>query len=281
MNKKKIANLYVVPTPIGNLKDTSFRAIDVLNFVDFICAENIFKTYVFLKKYNIKNRIISLNKENEYYKYKLIIKKIKSGYNIALVCNSGTPNISDPGKYLIHKCHEKNIKIIPLPGPCAAITAISASGLDTKKFFYEGFIPREKPKVIDFFKKIKNRKETTIVYESKYRIIKSIKILISVLGEKKKLTLVKELTKINEKIYKDKAINILNWLKNDKLNKKGEITLIIEKSKNKEKKIKKESLKKIFLMFNKKLSFKDSIFFLSKIYNLKKNYLYDKLINLK
>lgn len=138
--------LYIVPTPIGNLQDITQRALTTLTSVDLIVAENIFHTNNLLKYFNIKNNITSMNITNEKHRSIEIIKKLKKGYNIALVSNAGTPIINDPGYNLICLCYESNIKIIPLPGPCAAITALSASGLPANNFCFEGFLPVKKKK---------------------------------------------------------------------------------------------------------------------------------------
>lgn len=138
--------LYIVPTPIGNFSDISARAISVLKSVDLIIAENIYHTINLLKHFYIKNKITKMNINNELYKSKKIINILKNGTKIALVSNAGTPVISDPGYNLINLCYQNNIQVIPLPGPCAAITALSASGLPTNNFCFEGFLPFKKKK---------------------------------------------------------------------------------------------------------------------------------------
>lgn len=136
--------LYIVPTPIGNLSDITYRAIEILKKVNLIAVENIRHTNILLEHFNIKNVLTTLNKNNELIKSNYLIQKLKEGKNVALVSNAGTPLINDPGYYLIKKCHFLNIKIIPLPGPCAAITALIASGISSNRFCYEGFLPSKK-----------------------------------------------------------------------------------------------------------------------------------------
>ncbi|WP_320415024.1 16S rRNA (cytidine(1402)-2'-O)-methyltransferase [Candidatus Purcelliella pentastirinorum] len=136
--------LYIVPTPIGNLKDITYRAINILKKIDIILAENIKHTKILINHFKIKKTILKFNNDYEHNKVKKIIKLIKTGKNVALLSSAGTPTINDPGYKLIHACHLSNIKIIPLPGPCAAITALSASGMSFNKFCYEGFLPKKK-----------------------------------------------------------------------------------------------------------------------------------------
>jgi len=140
----KTGLLYIVPTPIGNLSDITYRAVETLKNVNLIAAENIHHTNILLQHYNVKNILISLNKNNEKKQSDYVINELKKGKKIALVSDAGTPVINDPGYFLVKKCCFLNIKIIPLPGPCAAITALSASGISTNRFCYEGFLPSKK-----------------------------------------------------------------------------------------------------------------------------------------
>lgn len=149
-NCKKKENLYsilyIVPTPIGNLDDITQRAITVLKNVDLIIAENFLHTKKLLNYFSIKKNISIMNIHNEKNKSEKLIKILKDNKNLALVCNSGTPLINDPGYNLVSLCYKENIKVIPLPGPCAAITALSGSGLPTDRFCYEGYFPKSKKK---------------------------------------------------------------------------------------------------------------------------------------
>jgi len=126
------------------LSDITYRAVKKLQYVNLIAAENIYHTNILLQHYNVKNILISLNKDNEKKQSNYVIKKLIEGKKIALVSNAGTPLINDPGYFLVKKCHSLNIKVIPLPGPCAAITALSGSGISTNRFCYEGFLPSKK-----------------------------------------------------------------------------------------------------------------------------------------
>ncbi|WP_343189507.1 16S rRNA (cytidine(1402)-2'-O)-methyltransferase [Buchnera aphidicola] len=274
----KNGTLYIIPTPIGNLNDITKRAIKIFKKVDIITTENIQHTNILLKKLKIKKKMFNMQIFNEKKQSKKIIKKLKQKKNIAIVSNAGTPLINDPGYYLIKLCYLNKIKIIPLPGPCAAITALIASGMSSNKFCYEGFLPKKKKKRIKIIKKIKKETRTTILYESPKRIIKCIKDIKKIMGNKKKITLAKELTKKWEKIKKNTTKNILKWLKKNKKNRKGEITIIIKGYKKKKKKKINKKIFKLFNILKKYLKFNKLIKIISKIYKIKKNKLYKKIL---
>ncbi|CAL4318435.1 Ribosomal RNA small subunit methyltransferase I [Buchnera aphidicola (Pterocallis alni)] len=277
MNNKNIGILYIVPTPIGNIQDISDRALNILKTVHLIIAENTKYTNNLLKILKIKNTIISFHKYNENNQTQKIISLLKTK-TIALVSNAGTPVINDPGYELVHTCHKENITVIPIPGPCAAITALSASGLSSNTFYYAGFIPKKKNTRINFLKKIKNKQTTVILYESCHRIIHTLNDITNILGSKRKIVFAKEITKKWEKIKYGTSIQILTWLQKDPCRQKGEITLLI-KHKKKKKKIISSKIKKTLHLLIKYLSMKKSIELISKIFKIKKNDLYKYTIN--
>ncbi|QCI17502.1 16S rRNA (cytidine(1402)-2'-O)-methyltransferase [Buchnera aphidicola (Acyrthosiphon lactucae)] len=278
MNKFYIGILYIVPTPIGNLSDITYRALEILKDVHIIAAENIRHTNILLQHFNIKNHLILMNKDNEKKQSDNLIKKLKKGKKIALVSNAGTPIINDPGSILIKKCHISNIKVIPLPGPCAAITALSASGITNNRFCYEGFLPSKKKTRCDLLYSLKEETRTIIFYESKYRILESIQDIIEQIDKNRHIVIAREITKKWESIYGAKATLILQWLKEDKYRYKGEIVIIIDGFK----KLKKNNLSKkildTFSMLRKFLSLKTSVLITSQIHEIKKNNLYQYVI---
>ncbi|CAL4318565.1 16S rRNA (cytidine(1402)-2'-O)-methyltransferase [Buchnera aphidicola] len=269
--------LYIVPTPIGNMNDISYRAIHTLTIVELIVSENIKHTNNLLKRFNIYKKNISLNKHNEEKKTKeilILLKKMK----IALVSDSGTPTINDPGYQLIKSCHQNNIKIIPLPGPCAIITALSASGIPSHEFYYKGFFPKKTSKRIKILNDIYKKNITFIFYESCHRILQSIKDIVKVLGEDRNITLAKEMTKKWEKIKYDKSKNILSWLLEKPSRKKGELVIIIEGIKKKKPKISLKIHNTLSLLI-KHTSINTAIKITKKIYKIQKNELYKHVIN--
>ncbi|MDE5285500.1 MAG: 16S rRNA (cytidine(1402)-2'-O)-methyltransferase, partial [Buchnera aphidicola] len=219
--------LYIVPTPIGNLSDITYRALKTLKEVDIIAAENIKHTNILLKNFKIQNVLISMNKHNEYQKSDYLIRQLKKGKNIAIVSNAGTPVINDPGYFLIKQCHVLNIKIIPLPGACAAITALIASGIPANKFCYEGFLPSKKQERRNLLFSLRNEERTIIFYESKYRILQSIEDIIEQIDKNRHIVIAKEITKKWESIYGNTAEKILIWMKNNTYRYKGELVVII------------------------------------------------------
>lgn len=278
MNQTYIGILYIVPTPIGNLSDITSRALIILNNVDFIIAENIHHTNILLKHFNIKNTLILMNKDNEKKQSDRLIKQLQEGKKIALVSNAGTPVINDPGNLLIKKCHLLNIKVIPLPGPCAAITALSASGLMKHRFCYEGFLPSKKKNRCDLLYSLKEETRTIIFYESKYRILDSIQDIIEQIDKHRYIVIAREITKKWESIYGAQANILLQWLKEDTHRYQGEMVIIIDGFK----KLKNQNLdKKIlntFSILRKFFSLKTSVLITSQIHEINKNNLYQYVI---
>ncbi|MFH0819044.1 MAG: 16S rRNA (cytidine(1402)-2'-O)-methyltransferase [Patescibacteria group bacterium] len=194
--------LYVIATPIGNLKDITYRAVECLKTADIIACEDTRQTAKLLQKYEISKPLISYHQHSKLTKIDYLIDLLKQGKDIALVSDAGTPGISDPGQILISEAIKNNIKVVPLPGPCAAICALQASGLNFSKFAFYGFPPNKKGRQT-FLKNIINEDKPVILYESCHRINK----LLKELGQTK-VVVAKELTKIYETFYRGIASEI-------------------------------------------------------------------------
>lgn len=222
--------LFIVATPIGNLEDITLRAINTLSNADVILAEDTRVTKILLGHYNIKKDIISYHQHSDERKIGQIVGLLREDKRLALVTDAGTPGINDPGNFLIKRIVEEipDIKIVPIPGPNAAITALSVSGFPTDRFVYLGFPPHKKGRQ-KFFKEISKIKETVVFYESKYRILKALEELrkFSTLGERRVLVC-RELTKQFETIYRGNLDEVETKLKGD--NVLGEFVVVIEKS---------------------------------------------------
>lgn len=271
--------LYIIPTPIGNLSDISYRAIETLKKVDLIAAENINHTSILLQHYNIKNILISLNKDNEKKQTNYVIKNLEKGKKIALVSNAGTPVINDPGYFLVKSCCFLNIQVIPLPGPCAAITALSASGISTNRFSYEGFLPSKRNTRRKFLYSLKKETRTMIFYESKKRIIQSIEDIMEKIDKNRHLVIAREITKKWESIYGAKANIVLSWLKEDKNRyNRGEIVIILDGFQELSNENISEKVKNTFKILREFISLKQSVLITSKIHKIKKNNLYQYAI---
>ncbi|WP_367681513.1 16S rRNA (cytidine(1402)-2'-O)-methyltransferase [Buchnera aphidicola] len=272
--------LYIVPTPIGNFSDITQRALTILTNVDMIAAENIYHTHVLLKNFKISNKLISINQKNEKKQSKKIIEKLITGKKIALVSNAGTPVINDPGFILIKNCHKNKIKVTPLPGACAAIAALSASGIASNRFCYEGFLPNKKIARCNLLQSLKKETRTIIFYESPHRILNSITDIVNEIGSNRNIVLIKEISKYWESIYHGTSSELLTWLQKDKKNCKGEMVIIIEGfQKLSGKKMLTQQICHTLNLIRKEISLKKTIELTAKIYNIKKNILYNYALN--
>ncbi|SHI02174.1 16S rRNA (cytidine(1402)-2'-O)-methyltransferase [Clostridium grantii] len=223
--------LFIVPTPIGNLKDITIRALEVLNEVEMIAAEDTRHTIKLLNHFNIKKHLFSYHKFNEYDKGDEIVKLIKEGRKIALVSDAGTPGISDPGSILISKCIEENIDFEVLPGATAITTALVGSGLDSSKFIFRGFLPRERKEKNIMLENIKLYPETIIIYESPHRLIVTLKSLEENLGDRT-IAICRELTKLHEQIIRCRISQAISYY--EEKSPRGEYVLVIEGKSQKE-----------------------------------------------
>ena len=215
--------LYIVATPIGNLEDITLRALRILKEVDLIAAEDTRQTLKILNHFEIAKPLISYHRHNEEIKSDILIEKLKSGENIALVSDAGTPGICDPGEEVIKKAIEEDIEVIPIPGACAMINALIASGIDTKEFNFLGFLPLNKKLRKEKLEEIKKSEKTIIIYEAPHKMKSTLQDLKNIL-ENRKIVLARELTKIHEEFIRKNIDEILAEIDNLK----GEMILIIE-----------------------------------------------------
>ncbi len=226
-----MSKFYIVATPIGNLEDITFRALETLKQVDLILCEDTRVSRHLLDHYNISTKVMSYHQHSGASKINLVLDKIKSGLNIALITDAGTPGISDPGNMLVAeilKSLGSECEIIPMPGPSAVITALSVSGLPTDKFLFLGFIPHKKGRET-LFKRITGSEETIVFYESTHRIMKTLNSLSEVLSEDRRVVICRELTKKFETIYRGSINEVLEKIKNDTI--KGEFVVIVDGAK--------------------------------------------------
>lgn len=218
--------LYLVPTPIGNLKDITLRALEVLKEADIVAAEDTRQTLKLLNHFEIKKPLISYHQHNEQGKSEEIISKLEEGNNIALVTDAGTPGISDPGSVIVKKCIERDIDFKVLPGATAITTALVYSGLDTTRFVFRGFIPRETKDRRILLEEIKDLKESIIIYESPHRLLSTLTLLRDNLGNRK-IAVCRELTKLHEEIVRSSLEEAIEYFKS-KPTIKGEFVLVVE-----------------------------------------------------
>lgn len=270
--------LYLVATPIGNMEDITLRAIRILKEVDIIIAEDTRQTLKLLNKLNISKPLISYHRHNEEIKVDYLIEKLNNGENIALVSDAGTPAISDPGEIIVKESINNNIDVIPIPGACALINGLIASGLSTKEFIFYGFLPLNKKLRKEKLKEIENEKKTIIIYEAPHKIQNTLNDLSQFL-DKRKVVLARELTKIHEEFIRGTVKDVM-----EKYNEpKGEHIIIIEGNKeikNEEKElIKYMSVEALYDYYEKQGFNKNEIIKkIAKDKNVSKNEIYQKFI---
>ena len=267
--------LYIVATPIGNLQDITQRALDTFAQVDLIAAEDTRHSGLLLSHYGIKKPFFALHDHNEQEKAHILVEKLKQGSNIALISDAGTPLISDPGFHLVRQCREAGIRVVPLPGACAAITALCASGIASDRFCFEGFLPAKSKARKDKLENIAEEDRTLIFYESTHRILDTLEDMQSVLGEERYIVLAREITKTWETITGNTIKNLREWLLEDPNRTKGEMVLIVEgkpKSDNNEE-ISPQAVKALELIAQE-LPLKKAAAIVAELYGYKKNALY-------
>lgn len=265
--------LYLVATPIGNLEDITLRAINTLKQVDLIAAEDTRHSGLLLQHLAIKAKLFALHDHNEQEKSQLLIEKLKSGLSIALISDAGTPLINDPGYHLVKACRENNINVVPIPGACAAIAALSASGLPSDKFSYEGFLPAKTKARQDYLTTLLDEPRTMIFYESTHRLLDTLQDMQTIWGSDKQIVLAKELTKTWETIVNFSILDLINWLQEDSNRQKGEFVLIVEGNNKTADAIDPKAINTLKLLL-KELPLKKAAAITAEIYGLKKNQLY-------
>lgn len=221
-----LGKLYTISTPIGNLSDFSFRAIEILNEIDYLICEDTRVTKKLLNHYKIKSTLLPYNVFNENKLTDKYIKHLTDGKNMGIVSDAGTPCISDPGYKLVNNCRQLNIEVISIPGPSSLISALSISGLPTDSFYFEGFLPKKKSRKTKF-EFLSSIPSTVVLFESPYRLVKTVNDILSFMGNRQ-ICICKELTKVYEEVMFGCVTDILMLLsKIDKL--KGEYVIIIAK----------------------------------------------------
>src|SRR5690606_35080829 len=221
------AQLFVVATPIGHLDDMTYRAIDVLKSVSLIAAEDTRQSALLMKHYNISTPLTACHDHNESNKIDIIIDKLKNGENMALISDAGTPLISDPGFKLVRAAQEHNIRVVPVPGACAAIAALSSVGLPSDRFSFEGFLPSRQSQRRIQLEKLKDETQTLIFYEAPHRILDSVKDMADIFGADRPVGFAREITKTFETIKKMTLAELIQLIESDHNQQKGEIVLVI------------------------------------------------------
>ena len=230
--------LYLCATPIGNLEDITFRVVRTLKEVDVIAAEDTRNSIKLLNHFEIKTSLTSYHEFNKYDKAKVLVNRILGGENVALITDAGTPGISDPGEELVRQCYEAGVEVTSLPGAAACITALTLSGLSTRRFVFEAFLPNDKKEKTAILEELRSETRTIILYEAPHRLKKTITELVPILGNRK-LTVVKELTKLHENVFLTTLEEALDYYQENEP--RGEFVLVIEGKKLEEIKKEKEA----------------------------------------
>ncbi len=217
--------LYLCATPIGNLEDITYRVLRTLKEVDLIAAEDTRNSIKLLNHFDIKTPMTSYHEYNKIDKAHQLVDKMREGKNIALITDAGTPGISDPGEDLVRICYEEGIEVTSLPGPAACITALTMSGLPTRRFAFEAFLPRDKKERADVLEQLKNETRTIILYEAPHHLVKTLEELFACLGERK-ICVCRELTKRYEEKTLTTISECLNYYKDNEP--RGEYVLVVE-----------------------------------------------------
>lgn len=272
--------LYVVATPIGNLEDITFRAIEILKQVDLILAEDTRHSHRLLQHFDIHKPLISYHDHNEPEKEKTLLQELAHGKSLALISDAGTPLISDPGYRLVRLAQDLGFKVIPIPGPCALIAALSVSGLATDQFIFSGFLPAKSSARIKVLESLKSDSRTQIFYEAPHRIIETLEDMSEVLGEEREIVIARELTKTFETIYRSSIKDVIGWIKTEK-QERGEFVVLVAG-------FKKEGLSethfdstRVLKILLSELSLKQAVHLAAEITDQPKNVLYDMALKMK
>lgn len=218
--------LYLCATPIGNLEDITYRVVRILNEVDLIAAEDTRNSIKLLNHFDIKTPMTSYHEFNKYDKAKVLVEKMLNGMNVAVITDAGTPGISDPGEELVKQCHEAGIQVTSLPGAVACVTALTMSGLPTRRFCFEAFLPTDKQERKDILAELVDETRTIILYEAPHRLKKTLAELSEVFGQDRRLSVCKELTKRYENVFLTTFAEAIEYYEVNEP--KGEYVLVIE-----------------------------------------------------
>lgn len=274
MKNEQKGILYIVATPIGNLGDITQRALDTFAHVDLIAAEDTRHSGLLLSHYGIKKPFFALHDHNEQQKAVVLVEKLTKGENIALISDAGTPLISDPGFHLVRHCRQAGIRIVPVAGACAAITALCASGIASDRFCFEGFLPAKTKARCDKLSELEAEPRTLIFYESTHRILDTLEDMKVTLGEDRYIVMARELTKTWETIHGDSVANLLDWVKQDSNRIKGEIVLVVEGKTQSEEDTFSPQAVKLLTLLTKELPLKKAAAIVAETFGYKKNALY-------
>ncbi len=275
------AALYVVATPIGNLEDMTPRAIRILSEVDLIAAEDTRHSGKLLKHFGIEAKTEALHEHNERSQVPRLIEILQAGKSIAFITDAGTPLVSDPGFHLVRSARQAGLTVIPVPGACAAIAALSAAGLPSDRFVFEGFPPAKSAARRAVFEKLREEARTLIFYESPHRILESLKEMTEIFGPEREAVLARELTKQFETVRSGTLTELSEWVNRDPHQQLGEFVILIHGVPREEREAVDEEAERVLRILLGELPVSQAAALAAKITGLKKNRLYEYALNLK
>jgi 16S rRNA (cytidine1402-2'-O)-methyltransferase len=280
MNINSLGILYIVATPIGNLQDITLRAVEVLKTVNCIVAEDTRHSQPLLQQYAIKTKVIALHEHNERERTGKLLLRLQQGEAIALISDAGTPLISDPGYYLVREARAVGIKVVPLPGACAAIAALSVAGLPTDRFIFEGFLSAKSGARLQRLERLRNESRTMVFYEAPHRILDLLQALQQVFGDDRQVVLAREITKMFETIKSDVLNKLIPWVEADSNQQRGEFVVIVAGRQEVSSETEQEA-GRILGVLLEALPLKQAVELASKITGQKKNDVYQAALQLK
>lgn len=269
-----MATLYIVATPIGNLKDITLRAIDTLAKVDMVAAEDTRVTQKLFSAHGISTPLISYHQHNIEQRDNELLSRLKEGSDIALVTDAGTPLISDPGHSIVSLCRQYNILVVPIPGACAAITALCANDFNVTRYFFEGFLPPKQSARRQRLQLICGYSQAIIFYEAKHRIVDMLKDLLAIVGDSRRVMIARELTKMHEQILSGDIADIISQF-DDSIVCKGEFVVLLDGAKDDSKSSEEEKkMRLLFASVTTAMSHTDAVKLARQLSDLPKNTLY-------
>lgn len=226
-NTTLLGTLYIVATPIGNLQDISYRAVETLKSVNWIAAEDTRHSAPLLQHYGISTKTVMLHDHNERDKTATLMMMLQRGESIALISDAGTPLISDPGYHIVSEARSLGVTVVPIPGPCAAVAALSVAGLPTDSFHFEGFLPAKSVARLTRLMELKEVMSTLVFYEAPHRILETLTAMQEVFGSERRVVVARELTKLFETVHAGTFAETLQWIQGDPNQQRGEFVLVV------------------------------------------------------
>ena len=275
-----MGTLYIVATPIGNLEDMSPRAVRVLTEVALIAAEDTRHSAVLLQHFGIRTPMVALHDYNEPEQVQALMPSLQAGRSVALISDAGTPLVSDPGFKLVRAARAAGIAVVPVPGACAAIVALSAAGLPTDRFVFQGFPPPKSAARRSFFEQDKIETRTVVYYESPHRIEECLADLVAVFGGERQAVLARELTKKFETIHADTLAGLVTWLAQEENRRRGEFVVLIHGAEPTRADLLAPEVERVLRILLAQLPLKQAAQLAAEITGIKKNALYDRALTL-